>query len=103
MKLEIQVICHLTPGAWIFKKLKNNMQVPNRTLLIYHITQSKKSVSVLSLKRTIGVSYNTALLMKHNIQQAMKEQDDSKPLTDFIPLDDAYWGGKKPDANVVGA
>ena len=48
---------------------------------IYHITQSKISVSALSLKRTIGVSYNTALLMKHKIQQAMKERDDSKPLT----------------------
>ncbi len=64
---------------------------------IYHITQSKISVSALSLKRTIGVSYNTALLMKHKIQQTMKERDDSKPLTDFIQLDDAYWGGKKRD------
>jgi transposase-like protein len=30
---------------------------------IYHITQSKISVSALSLKRIIGVSYNTALLI----------------------------------------
>lgn len=64
---------------------------------IYFITQSKVSVSALSLKRTIGVSYNTALLMKHKIQQVMKERDDSKPLAQFIQLDDAYWGGKKHD------
>jgi len=64
---------------------------------IYFITQSKVSVSALSLKRTIGVSYNTALLMKHKIQQVMKERDDSKPLTQFIQVDDAYWGGKKHD------
>lgn len=64
---------------------------------IYHITQSKISISALSLKRTIGVSYNTALLMKHKVQQTMKERDDSKPLTGFVQLDDAYWGGKKRD------
>jgi len=66
-------------------------------LAIYQITQSKISVSALSLKRTIGVSYNTALLIKHKVQQAMKERDDSKPLTSFVQLDDAYWGGKKRD------
>lgn len=64
---------------------------------IYHITQSKISFSALSLKRFIGVSYNTALLMKHKVQQAMKERDDSRLLTGFIQLDDAYWGGKKRD------
>lgn len=53
---------------------------------IYFITQSKVSVSALSLKRTIGVSYNTALLMKHKIQQVMKERDDSKPLTHLPTL-----------------
>lgn len=65
---------------------------------IYLITQSKVSVSALSLKRTIGVSYNTALLMKHKVQQVMKERDDSKPIaSSIIQLDDAYWGGKKRD------
>jgi transposase-like protein len=67
-------------------------------LSIYLITQSKVSVSALSLKRTIGVSYNTALLIKHKIQQVMKERDDSKPLDgEYIQADDAYWGGKKHD------
>ena len=66
-------------------------------LAIYFITQSKVSVSALILKRIIGVSYNTALLMKHKIQQVMKEQDDSRALSLFVQLDDAYWGGKKHD------
>lgn len=65
---------------------------------IYLVTQSKVSVSALSMKRTLGVSYNTALLMKHKIQQVMKERDDSKPISSaVIQLDDAYWGGKKRD------
>lgn len=64
---------------------------------IYFMTQSKVSVSALSLSRTLGVSYNTALLMKHKLQQVMKERDDSTPLTRFVQIDDAYWGGKKRD------
>ncbi len=65
---------------------------------IYFITQSKVSVSALGLKRMIGVSYNTALLMKHKVQQVMKERDDSTPITSsIIRVDDAYWGGKKRD------
>jgi len=44
------------------------------------------------------VSYNTALLIKHKIQQVMKERDDSKPISaTLVQLDDAYWGGKKRD------
>jgi cell division septal protein FtsQ len=67
-------------------------------LSIYLITQLKISVSALSLKRKISVSYNTALLIKHKIQQVMKERDDSKPLdAAYIQVDDAYWRGKKRD------
>lgn len=64
-------------------------------LAIYLITQSKSGLSALSLMRQIGVSYNTAWAMKHKIMQAMKERDDSKPLTGFIQLDDVYWGGER--------
>lgn len=66
-------------------------------LAIYLVTQSKVSVSALSLSRSLGVSFNTALLMKHKLQQVMKERDDSKPLFPYIQIDDAYWGGKKRD------
>jgi len=67
-------------------------------LAIYLITQSKISISALSLKRSVGVSYNTALLIKHKIQHVMKMRDDSKPISaNLIQIDDAYWGGKKRD------
>jgi hypothetical protein len=81
------------------KTIFSHTKIPLTTwfLGIYFITQSKVSISALSLKRTVGVSYNTALLMKHKIQQVMKERDDSKPLAQFIKFDDAYWGGKKRD------
>lgn len=66
-------------------------------LAIYLITQSKDGISSLNLARTLGVSANTALKIKHKLQQTMKERDDNQSLNNFILLDDAYWGGKKQD------
>lgn len=90
--------CHtqtsLTAGT-IFDSTK--LALTTWFLGIYFVTQSKISVSALSLKRTIGVSYNTALLVKHKIQQVMMERDNSQPLSRFVQIDDAYWGGKKHD------
>ncbi len=63
-------------------------------LAIHLITQAKTGLSALTLKRQIGVSYNTAWSMKQKIMQVMKERDDSKPLTGTIQLDDVYWGGE---------
>jgi transposase-like protein len=72
-------------------------KLPLRTwfLAIYLITQSKSGRSALALKRDLGVSYNTAWLLKHKIMQAMKERDDGRPLNGIIQLDDAYWGGER--------
>lgn len=66
-------------------------------LAIYLMTQSKDGISSLNLARTLGVSTNTALMIKHKLQQTMKERDDSQSLTRLILIDDAYWGGKKQD------
>jgi len=66
-------------------------------LAIYLITQSKDGISSLNLSRSIGVSANTALRIKHKLQQVMKHTDDSLKLPGIIQLDDAYWGGKKHD------
>ena len=61
---------------------------------MYLVTQSKKGVSELELKRQIGVSYATAWSIKHKLMQVMKERDDSQPLAGIIQLDDAYRGGE---------
>jgi len=66
-------------------------------LAIYLITQSKDGISSLNLARTLGISANAALRMKHKLQQVMKERDDSQPLHGLILMDDAYWGGCKRD------
>lgn len=66
-------------------------------LAVYLITQSKDGISSLNLARSLGVSANTALSIKHKLQQTMKERDDSQTLSQLILIDDAYWGGKKQD------
>ena len=77
--------------------LFNSTKVPLTTwfLAIYLVTQAKTGISALALMREIGVSYNTAWLMKHKIMQTMKERDDSQELTGTIQLDDVYWGGER--------
>jgi hypothetical protein len=62
---------------------------------MYLLTQSKSGVSILSLKRQLGISYNAAWRMKHKLMQVMKERDDSKLLSGNIQMDDVYWGGEK--------
>jgi hypothetical protein len=64
-------------------------------LAIYLLTQSKNAMSALELKRQLGVSYNTAWLLKHKILHVMKERDDSRPLDGLVQIDDAYWGGER--------
>jgi len=62
---------------------------------IYLITQSKDGISSLNITRSLGISANAALRMKHKLQHVMKLQDDSQPLSGYIQIDDAYIGGKR--------
>jgi hypothetical protein len=64
---------------------------------IYLVTQAKDGISSLNLARTVGISANAALRMKHKLQQVMKNRYDCKALNGLLLIDDAYWGGKKLD------
>ena len=76
--------------------LLENTKLPLTTwyLAIYLLTQSKNGISAMDLMRQLGVSYNTAWMLKHKLMQAMRERDDSQPLGGFVELDDAYLGGE---------
>jgi hypothetical protein len=71
---------------------------------MYLLTQHKNGISALSLRRQLGVSYNTAWLMKHKLMQVMIERDADRPLSGNVQVDDAYGGGDvmgaEPDAAV---
>ena len=82
----------LTAGT-VFAQTK----LPLRTwfLAIYLLTQHKNGLSALALGRQLGVSPNTAWLVKHKLMQTMVERDDPKALTHLVQIDDAYWGGER--------
>ena len=63
-------------------------------LAMYLLTQHKNAVSALTLKRQLGVSYNTTWSIKHKLMQTMLERDAERQLTGVIEIDDAYWGGE---------
>ena len=72
-------------------------KLPLRTwfLAIYLLTQNKNGISALSLRRQLGVSPNTAWLLKHKLMQTMRERDDDRALSGIVQMDDAYWGGER--------
>ena len=88
--------CHQQTSL-ISNTIFSNTKLPlTKWFLAMHLlTQAKTGMSILALKRHLGVSYNTAWSMKHKLMQVMKERDDSKPLEGIIQLDDAYIGGEE--------
>lgn len=70
---------------------------------IYFLTQSKNGISALEMSRLIGISYNSAWLMKHKLMQAMLEQEQGRRLEGLIQMDDAYWGGRRRGKRGRGA
>lgn len=67
---------------------------------IYLITQDKKGISAMKLRRHLGISYNAAWRMKHKLMQVMLERDHDKKLSGFIEMDDAYLGGERTGGKV---
>ena len=64
-------------------------------LALYFISQSKNNVAALELSRLLGVSYNTAWLIKHKLLQVMQEREHHRELTGRVEIDDAYLGGER--------
>jgi transposase-like protein len=59
----------------------------------YLICESKKGVSALQLKRTLGVAYKTAWYLCHRIREAVKDVDHSELLSGIVECDEAFIGG----------
>jgi hypothetical protein len=90
--------CH-AQRSLLSNTIFNSTKLPLTTwfLAIYFITQSKDGISSLKLARTLGISANSALRIKHKLQHTMKQRDDLIPLRGLVLIDDAYCGGKKHD------
>jgi len=59
------------------------------------LTQSKNGIYSLDLARELGLSQNSAWLMKHKLMQAMLEAENAQPLCGRVEVDYAYWGGER--------
>lgn len=90
--------CHhqtsLTVGT-IYEQTK--LPLTTWFLASYLITQSKVSLSSMNLYQKLGISYNSALILKHKLLQVMLEKEHSEPLSGQVLADDAYWGGELHD------
>jgi transposase-like protein len=62
-------------------------------LAVYLISESKKGISSMQLKRTLGVSYKTAWYLSHRIRDAMGSVEES-PLVGVVEVDETLIGGK---------
>jgi transposase-like protein len=62
-------------------------------LAIYLMTQSKNNVGALELKRTLGVAYRTACLIKRKLMRVMSKREAGRVLRGRVEPDDAYLGG----------
>lgn len=64
-------------------------------LAMHLLTQSKNGISSLELARQLGISQNSAWLMKHKLMQTMLEREAGRRLCGLVQIDDAYWGGRR--------
>lgn len=62
-------------------------------LAVYLMSEAKKGVSALQLKRTLNVAYKTAWYLCHRIRAAVADADTSQ-LTGTVEVDETYIGGK---------
>lgn len=77
-----------------------NSNLPLLTWLraIYWVTQGKRGISALELKRQLGMkSYGTTWGMAHKIRRSLQERDDQYKLKDLIELDGARFGKRESE------
>ena len=58
-------------------------------LAMHLLTQAKNNVSALELKRHLGVSYKSALTVKHKVMEVMRLREAARELDGRVEIDDA--------------
>src|SRR5256886_5766862 len=71
----------------------SHLPLPKWFAAIYLMSESKKGMSALQLKRTLKVAYKTAWYLCHRIREAVKDADSSL-LSGICELDETFVGGK---------
>jgi transposase-like protein len=79
----------------------SHLPLPKWFLAVFLITESRKGMSALQLKRLLKVSYKTAWYLCHRIREAMKDANP-EPLTGTIECDETYIGGVRRGGLGIG-
>ncbi len=61
---------------------------------IFLLSESKKGMSALQLKRTLKMAYKTAWFLCHRVREAVKDADHADLLCGIVECDESYIGGK---------
>jgi ribosomal protein L37AE/L43A len=69
--------------------------------VMYHLTQSKQRMASIELARRVGVRQTTAWMLKHKLQQAMRERDGHKRLKGRVEIDDAALGSERSGGKLI--
>ncbi len=69
---------------------------------IYLVSNDKRGRSALSLSQILELNYRTAWRLLHKIRHAMSERDANYQLAGFVEMDDAYFGGPRPNTDGRG-
>ena len=82
---------------------KSKLPLSTWFLAIYLVTQSKNDISALELSRQLGVTYDTAWIVKQKLMAAMGERNKAYKLKGSVQIDDAYLGGERKGTSGRGA
>lgn len=87
---------HVYPGSGtLFENSRTSMQL--WFYAIYLFTSSRHGVSAKELQRQLGVTYKCAWRMGHEIRKHMATVDGNDELSGHIEVDEAYFGGRRPN------
>jgi transposase-like protein len=83
------------------KTYLHNTRIPLQKWLLAFavVSDAKKGLSALQLHRNIGVHYETAFNMAHNIRDMMAEEK-VELLDNVVEMDETYIGGKPRKPNI---
>ena len=71
---------------------KSRTPLPKWFLAIRLMSEDKRGISALALKREIDVAYQTAWTMCQKIRHAMGERDGNYYMGDIVEMDEAFFG-----------
>lgn len=71
-------------------------------LAAYLLSQAKNNVSALELMRHLGVSYESAWMLKHKLMEAMRERERPRTLRGTVQVDEAFLGGQRSGPGSLG-